>query len=222
MSAGPERAATFAPPSAAPTMGDKPEVSGRIGPNAITRLAEAIAALHGETAVQALFTAAGQRDHLEHRPAEMVDERDVIALHRAGRRQFGLAAFAEIARLAGRLTGDYVLANRIPSVAQRVLRPMPAALAARVLVKAIGAHAWTFVGSGEFGFKPRRGGLLLTIQDSPLARDERADQPLCDYYSETFERIFRELVSRQARVTEISCAATGASACCFDVSYRSQ
>ena len=220
MSSQPERAATFSPPSAALTMGDGPDASGRIGPNAITRLAEAIESLHGETAVRELFTAAGQAHHLEHRPAEMVDERDVIALHRAGRRRFGLTAFAEIARLAGRLTGDYVLANRIPSAAQRLLRPLPAALSARVLVKAIGAHAWTFVGSGEFGFKPRRGGLLLTIQDSPLARDERADQPLCDYYSATFERIFRELVSTQARVEEISCTATGAAACCFDVSYR--
>ena len=72
----------------------------------------------------------------------------------------------------------------------------------------------------EFGFKPRRGGLMLTIKDSPLARGERADRPLCDYYSATFERIFRELVCPHTRVTEISCTATGASACCCSALAR--
>lgn len=200
--------------------GDALDGPGRIGPNAITRLAEAIDRLHGEAAVRELFSAAGQTHHLDQAPAEMVDERDVIALHRAGRRQFGTESFAEIGRLAGHLTGGYILANRIPPVAQRLLRPLPAALAGRLLVRAIAAHAWTFAGSGDFGFDTHRNGLRLTIKDSPLARGEQSDRPLCDYYSATFERIFRELVSPQAWVTEICCVATGAPACCFDVAYR--
>lgn len=196
------------------------QVRSRIGPNAITRLAEALTTLRGGDDTRALFAAAGLEPYLQDPPTEMVDERDVMALYRAGRRIYGLRAFSPIARLAGELTGNYVLANRIPRPAQRLLKPLPAMLAARVLVRAIRAHAWTFVGSGRFLFKARRGGMRLVIEDSPLARDEQADTPVCDFYSATFERIFRELVAPTTRVVETSCAATGAPSCTFDVSFR--
>jgi divinyl protochlorophyllide a 8-vinyl-reductase len=191
-----------------------------IGPNAIIRLAEAVTALHGERDTEALFCDAKMERHLREPPTTMVDEREVIALHRAGRKRFGHPVFAGIARLAGELTGDYILANRIPRPAQRLLKVLPAAIAARVLVRAIRAHAWTFVGSGRFRFEPRQGGLRLIIEDSPLARDEHTDQPLCDYYSATFQRIFCALVSPQTRVRESSCAAMGTAHCAFDVRFR--
>jgi divinyl protochlorophyllide a 8-vinyl-reductase len=199
---------------------DGPAQAGsKIGPNAITRLAEAVTALHGAKATQALFDAAGLARHLLDPPTEMVSEDDVIALHRAGRRLYGLDSFTPIARLAGELTGDYVLANRIPRPAQRLLKLLPAPLAARLLVRAIGAHAWTFVGSGVFAFAPQSGGLRLTIEDSPLARDAQAEQPVCTYYTATFERIFRVLVSPQTRIVETACAAAGAPHCEFDVRF---
>lgn len=192
----------------------------RIGPNAITRLAEAVTALHGAQSSVELFAAADLARHLEDLPTEMVDERDVIALHRVGRQRYGLEDFADIARLAGELTGDYILANRIPRPVQRLLRPLPAVLAAPVLVRAISAHAWTFVGSGRFRYERRRGGLRLTIEDSPLARGESTDRPVCDYYSATFECIFKALVSPKTRVVESCCAATGAPHCQFDVRFH--
>ena len=193
--------------------------SGHIGPNAVTRLAEAVDELHGHAATRALFVMAGLEGYLDQAPVDMVDEAEVIALHRFGRAQFGTEAFAGIARMAGELTGRYVLQHRIPHVAQAILRRLPAFLAARVLVRAIAAHAWTFVGSGAFAFTPHRHGMLLTINDSPLARDERSPLPLCNFYSATFETIFRRLVSRRATVIEVSCAATGARACRFEVRY---
>ena len=193
--------------------------SGRIGPNAVTRLAEAVDELHGHAATKALFVLAGQDGYMDQAPVDMVDEEDVIALHRYGRAQFGAEAFAEIASLAGALTGHYVLQHRIPHAAQAVLRRLPAFLAARVLARAIAAHAWTFVGSGVFGFTPHRHGMLLTIKDSPLARGEQSPLPLCDFYTATFETLFRRLASRHATVIEVSCAAAGARACCFEVRY---
>jgi divinyl protochlorophyllide a 8-vinyl-reductase len=209
------------PDAAAPGAGaPSSPVRFRIGPNAITRLAEALTALRGADETHALFAAAGLEPYLQDPPTEMVDERDVMALHRVGRRIYGQHEFAPVARLAGELTGDYVLANRIPRPAQRLLKPLPAVLAARVLVRAIRAHAWTFVGSGRFLFAARRGGVRLIIEDSPLARDEQADAPVCDFYSATFERIFRELVAPRTRVVETRCAATGAPSCEFEVSFR--
>jgi divinyl protochlorophyllide a 8-vinyl-reductase len=195
-------------------------VTARIGPNAITRVAEALETLHGQDALRRCFTQAGLARYLDGPPGDMVEENDVIALHGAGRSLFGIGGFAEVARLAGRLTGDYVLAHRIPRVAQLVLRALPSGPAGRILAKAIAAHAWTFAGSGVFSYRLRRGGLLLQISDSPLARGEQGGVPLCDYYAATFERIFRRLVDRQTAVEETACAAAGAPACSFEVRYR--
>jgi len=100
-----------------------------------------------------------------------------------------------------------------------VLKLLPAPFAARFLVRAIRAHAWTFVGSGRFAFSRRPGGMCLTIEDSPLARGARAEQPVCDYYTATFEQIFRVLVSPETRIVETACAAAGASRCAFEVSF---
>lgn len=196
-----------------------PSSAGRIGPNAVTRIAEALATLHGEEVMRGVFADAALLHHLQKPPGSMLDERDVMALHRAGRRRLGEVAFAQVAYLAGQLTGDYILAKRIPMFAQRLLKIMPRWLASRVLGKAIAAHAWTFAGSGEFSLLSRPGGMLLTIKNSPLARAEQADVPLCGYYSATFERIFSRLVAPGTAVTEISCVATGANACCFDVVF---
>lgn len=192
----------------------------RIGPNAATRLAEALVTLDGEGAAAAVFEAAHLAHYLEDPPGQMIDENDVIALHRAGRQRYGDAAFMTVSRLAGELTGDYLLDNRIPRPAQQVLRLLPARLAGRALVRAITAHAWTFVGSGSFHHRPLHGGLLLVIEDSPLARQTSSEQPLCGYFASTFERIFRAIVSPTTRVRETRCMATGADCCEFAVSYK--
>lgn len=196
------------------------KASGRIGPNAVTRIAEALGRLHGDPITRAVFGDAGLAHHLAEPPGDMIDERDVITLHRAGRSRLGDEAFAQVAWLAGQLTGDYILAKRIPMFAQRLLKPMPRWLSSRVLGRAIAAHAWTFAGSGEFALKPRSGGMLLTIRNSPLAREVHASMPLCGYYSATFQRIFAHLVSPATLVTEISCMATGARTCCFSVEFN--
>lgn len=191
----------------------------RIGPNAIIRVAEALRAQAGEAATAALFRTAGLEHYLQAMPGHMVDEREVIALHQRLRPALGEAPARAVAREAGLLTGDYLLANRIPRAAQRVLRVLPPSLASRVLLRAIGGHAWTFAGSGTFRAElghPVR----LSIANCPLCRGTRAEAPLCDYYAATFERLFRTLVSRRATVVETQCQATGASACVFEISWK--
>ncbi|TDH63197.1 bacteriochlorophyll 4-vinyl reductase [Dankookia rubra] len=187
---------------------------GRIGPNAITRMAEALPA----DAVDALFAEAGLAAYRRAPPAGMVAEREVAALHRVLRARLDRAAYAAAAWEAGLRTGDYLLANRIPRLAQGLLRALPAALAARLLCAAIRRHAWTFAGSGAFAARPGTP-TLLSIAGCPLCRGAVSGQPACGYFAASFERLFSRLVHRRARVTETACAAMGDPACVFAVTY---
>ena len=148
----------------------------------------------------------------------MVDEAEVVRLHRVLRMELGGVLAGDVARRAGVRTADYLLANRIPTPVQLLLRLLPARLAAWVLLRAITRHAWTFSGSGVFVAKVGRP-VVLTIRNNPLCVATQSEQPVCDFYAASFERLFRVLVHPQARVTETDCEACGASACRFEVRW---
>jgi divinyl protochlorophyllide a 8-vinyl-reductase len=156
----------------------------------------------------------------------MVDEHAVTALHAALRSRLEPVESARASIRAGQLTGDYLLANRIPKPVQWVLKVLPASLAARVLVAAIGRHSWTFAGSGDFSVEFGRGAagaapsrLRFSIAGCPVCRGATQSVPACDYYAATFERLFAELVHSQTQVRETQCQANGAPACVFAVSW---
>ncbi|PWS39034.1 bacteriochlorophyll 4-vinyl reductase [Falsiroseomonas bella] len=188
--------------------------AGRIGPNAVTRLAEAL----GPAEAPGIFAAAGLSHRLVDPPGRMVPEAEVTALHRAARRLLGEAEAERAAREAGRLTALYLLANRIPRPLQAVLKRLPAGLAARILTGAIGRHAWTFAGSGRFRVLPGRP-MRLEVAGGPIPRAGEADHPVCGYYAATFETLFRALVSPRTQVAEVACEAMGAPACVFELRW---
>lgn len=190
----------------------------RIGPNAIIQVINALMARFGEHSVNAFFVDAGLERYVRERPGSMVSEHDVALLQTELRERYGPLMAREICIDAGKRTGDYLLAHRIPRLAQGVLRLMPAGLAARVLAKAISKHAWTFAGSGTFTVSPGTP-FRFSIQHNPLCNRIRSDVPVCDYYAATFERIFQAIVHPRSRVVETECEATGASACVFEVSW---
>jgi divinyl protochlorophyllide a 8-vinyl-reductase len=200
--------------------------AGRIGPNAVIRLAEALVAQVGAERTVAIFREAGQSQYLDAPPAEMIDERVVTALHAALRHRLDAPQAARASIRAGELTADYLLAKRIPRLVQAVLKVLPATPAARILVAAIGRHSWTFAGSGTFTvrFRPRPRHVLaprlqFSIAGCPVCRGASAAEPACAYYAGTFERLFRELVHSGTSVVESQCQATGAPACLFDVRW---
>lgn len=192
--------------------------AGRIGPNAITRVAEVLPALLGEAGTRALFEAAGLGGYLSRPPEGMVDETEVARLHRVLRQQLGHAVAGQVARSAGMRTADYLLARRIPKPVQWLLKRLPATLAARVLLRAIGRHAWTFAGSGQFHAVAGRP-CVLTIHDNPLCRGVASAQPACDFYSATFERLFQVLVHPAVQVVETQCEARGDPVCRFELRW---
>jgi len=197
------------------TGGDK---AGRIGPNAVIRLAEALDAVESKAITLKLFNAAGYGAHAVAPPEAMVPESEVTALHLQLRAALGPNRAASVSWLAGLRTADYLLANRIPQPIQQMLKTLPRQLASYILLKAIGAHAWTFAGTSRFSWSVGAP-VTLRFEDCPLCRGDHAETPCCQYYAATFERLFRALIDGDADVRETRCIATGAEACCFEIRF---
>jgi len=183
---------------------------GRVGPNAVIRLGEALRDRHGEARASAVFDRAGLGSILVEPPAEMVDERAAAGLFDALFAALPGDEAVAIAADAGKRTADYVLAHRIPRPAQAVLRILPPPLAARMLLRAIASSAWTFAGSGVF--RARAGSPnVVEIAANPLA------MPGCAWHVAVFERLFRALVSPRSTVRHTRCCDAGAPACRFEI-----
>jgi divinyl protochlorophyllide a 8-vinyl-reductase len=191
----------------------------RIGPNAVTRLIEALTALEGVAALTRIFAEAGVVAYLANAPRAMVPDEDVARLHKALHDVVGPARAAAIGAEAGRRTGAYLLANRIPRLAQGALRLVPRRAAMRLLLRAIGRHAWTFAGAGVFAWRETGRIFKLTIAGGPVSRHVEADAPACAYYAATFETIFRAIIDPRCAVVETECEACGAPACMFEVRF---
>ena len=200
---------------ASPTSGDF-----RIGPNAITLLEAVLNERLGRLETRRIFVAAGIAHHLEQPPARMVDERDVARLHRQVRQILPAQPARTIMHEAGDRTGRYILANRIPGLVVLGLRLLPAALSARLLMRAISQHAWTFTGSGTFEIRYDRGPVITAlISKNPVVMLESSAEPICAWHGAVFQRLFRELVDSTATVTETDCCAAGAPACRFEIRF---
>ena len=184
----------------------------RIGPNAVLQHLPVLDAMIGERLRGALLHRAG----IAAPPpdAGMLPEDEVARLHHTVR-LFLPDRATEIQRAAGLATGDYILANRIPRLAQTVIRALPAALGARLLSAAIAKHSWTFAGSGVFRIVSHRP-LRFEIRANPLAVGD-SDSTICDWHVAVFERLFATLVWPDVQVRELECAATGAPRCLFQI-----
>lgn len=204
-------------PGAVPTTAGSP--SARIGPNAILRFVEVVAAATDAGTAQALLAAAGLPYHLAALPTAMVDEREVVALHRAALERLGLALTLDYAAEAGQRTAHYLLANRIPKPAQAILRVLPPTLASRVLLGAIGAHAWTFAGSGRLHIAHGHP-VTVDIVGGPIPLAGAAAISLGRYYGATFATLYRSLVSSRTRVADRIAKVGTDDACRLSLAWR--
>jgi divinyl protochlorophyllide a 8-vinyl-reductase len=190
--------------------------AGRIGPNAVIRLVEALDACEGRAVTTKLFKTAGLEHYVGTPPQSMVAEDEVTVLHRHLREALPSGRARTVSWIAGQRTADYLLANRIPRPMQRLLTVLPRRLSAFILLTAIGKHAWTFAGSAKFAWRLGHP-ISFALADCPLCRNAQADAPCCDYYAATFETLFRTLIDSQASVIETACIAAGAPACRFKI-----
>lgn len=182
----------------------------RVGPNAILQTIEALTEMGGADLTRRVFDLAGLGAVLDHPPQEMVPQDMAFALHRTIAESLPRDQADRVAMDAGRRTGQYILANRIPRAAQIVLRLLPARMAGPILLKAIEKHAWTFAGSARVS---QQAGppMSFTIHDNPLA------VPGCLWHCAVFETLFRTLVHPQTRVQHTECCACGGAACVFTI-----
>ena len=197
-----------------------------IGPNAIIHVAEAIRREFGPDQLMRVMRAARLGHLVNPPPAHMVSELDVASLHRAVAANVEPSQGVEIMAEAGHRTARYLLANRIPAPARLVLKALPAPLAARLLLKAIDKHAWTFAGSSTFRFDARHP-VRISLAGSPMFATPQPRRLAASYFEATFETLFRELVSKRARAATSSPTANAegadgnAAVCAFDLIWNS-
>lgn len=190
--------------------------AARIGPNALLQLVPVLDRALGVAERVALFARAGVP--VPPPDAGMWPEIDVARLHRAvAQARPDLAP--GLMRAAGLATADYILANRIPRPAKALIRALPAPLGAQLLTMAIGKHAWTFAGSGQFAAargRPRARAIVITLTANPLACGA-AGAPSCHWHAAVFERLYSTLVWPTAQAHETACCACGDVACRFEI-----
>lgn len=190
------------------------EATAKIGPNAILQLVPVLQDATGSDMTKHLLAMAGVFE-LPDPAAGLMEEAPAARLHQALRQELPEVA-PMLAREAGWRTADYILKNRIPAKAQRLLRLLPARLAVPLLARSVETHAWTFCGSGRF----RLGATWLPvfeIADNPVVRGETSDVPLCHWHAAVFEHLFSALCGRSWRCVETNCCAQGAPACRFEL-----
>lgn len=163
-------------------------VGALIGPNAVLQVAWAMEASIGAAAAREVLEVAGI-DRLPSGEA-MISEAEALRLHQALVMLHPAAAEAIVTEAAIG-TADYIIANRIPGFAAFALRWLPAPIAARLLMRAIERHAWTFVGAGAF---TGTGPWHFTIDRSQAGDRTAPPDTLFHWYAAVFARLYSRLV----------------------------
>ena len=174
-----------------------PDPVALIGPNAVMQLAAAMEERLGQRETRAIFADA-QVSPMP-RGDLMIAEDFALRLHRWLALHEPIESYA-IAHEAGLRTADYIIANRIPPLAVRLLRSLPAPIAAPLLMQAIRRHAWTFAGAGHF--EPD-GAWHFTMDRSAASDIGLPPASLFHWYAAVFTRLFDRLVAPGCRCRDL-------------------
>ncbi|WP_424993119.1 bacteriochlorophyll 4-vinyl reductase [Oceaniradius stylonematis] len=183
-----------------------------VGPNAIIQTRTALDALVGADKRRAIFDAAGLERFADEDPDAMVEASTVNALNRQIAARLDAETAHAVMKRAGELTGDYILANRIPKAAQWLLKQLPGNIAQRALMAAIARNAWTFAGNARV----ERGAGFIAIQDNPICLGRNGFSS-CVWHAAVFRRLFQTLVDPAITVQETECVGWGSEVCRFEI-----
>jgi divinyl protochlorophyllide a 8-vinyl-reductase len=188
---------------------------GRIGPNAVIQTVRALEERCG-SAEAARMLAGRPARWLAERPSAMVDERDFRDLVEAIGAAMPADEASAVLYRSGRLTGEYVLANRIPRIAQTLIRALRRGPGPAILLRAIGANAGTFGESGSYAYTAG-GTPRVQIANPVLSASPELAAAVCAYNRGAFEALFRGLIDAQASIVEEHCQATGGNTCTYRI-----
>lgn len=189
---------------------------GKIGPNAIIQTVHALREIAGMDQAEDTLVCAGRTDLLARLPEEMIDEQEFQVLVRTLFERHGEAQALRILRRSGQLTARYLLQHRIPPPAQRLLRILPQRIALRLLLFAVGKHAWTFVGSGTYYYVLGNNPAIIITRCIACAGIQ-SETPSCSFYTGCFEHLLRTLIDSRVQVIETECQANGGNCCRFSI-----
>lgn len=164
-----------------------------VGPNAIIQTRIALVQACGADLARHLFAVAGLAAWFEAPPENMVAADAVHRLNMTLLEHLDGTVFEAVMADAGARTGRYILENRIPAPARFLLQCLPARLAARALLKAIRANAWTFAGKAHVAVTPDHPA-IIEISSNPLPA------PGCPWHRAVFATLFEALLGKQVRV----------------------
>lgn len=184
----------------------------RIGPNAIIQTIAALVELEGPSTARAVAADADLPSDLD----GMVEQGHFVRLVGVVRRTLPAPAAERVLDRSGRLTAGYVLRHRIPAPIRGALFLLPNALALPLVLRAFERHAWTFAGSGHYGWV---GGEepCITIDGCITCAGRRSPHPAGAFYRGAFEGLLTSLVDPRLRVLEDECVATGGRTCRFSL-----
>jgi divinyl protochlorophyllide a 8-vinyl-reductase len=183
-----------------------------VGPNAVIQTRAALDALAGRSARRSIFGAAGLERFADADPDAMIEADTVNALNRQIAAKLDAKTAHAVMKRAGELTGDYILANRIPKAAQWLLKQLPGNIAQRALMAAIARNAWTFAGNARV----ERGAGFIAIHDNPICLG-KAGFSSCIWHAAVFRRLFQTLVDPAITIQETECVGWGSEVCRFEI-----
>lgn len=199
---------------------DTPELADEnapalIGPHAVIHAAEVLQESFGTLACQTVLAHA----RIDTVPSGecMIPEIEALRLHRWMAMWDPVACF-DVAEEAARRTADYIIASRMPAPAVRLLRHLPAQLAAPLLMRAIGRHAWTFAGAGRF---TPHGAWDFTIDRSVVDDLVRPPDTLSVWYAAVFTRLYQRMVDERSECSRLSTGSPNPSIFRFGIVRRS-
>lgn len=197
-----------------PVLTERPATEARIGPNALIQTVAAMRESLSEAQVAAVLDRCNQEHLLRESVTGMVAEQSFAGLVAALADQLGIERAHQILQRAGQRTADYLLAHRIPGLFQRLLGILPGRMALKLLLAAIGRHAWTFAGSGTFVYSVARPSRIIVT--SPI----RPAAALYGFYGGTFDHLIRVLIDAQVTLESFASERAGWSECAYFVQLK--
>ncbi len=138
----------------------------------------------------------------------LIDKQGIVALYESVRKMmgFGLGALLYRAGKTGGQQGARLLAQRLHLEGEQLLE---------ALVLAFNLSRW-----GQARLVRGDGPWTLYVRESVLATNIRSKKPVCHPIAGYWAGFLHVALGREVEVREVTCAATGAEECVFEVHFK--